>query len=151
MTSFSTIHFNVGSLSANHDGLTIWLSDFQHTFDVIGLSETKITSTTDLTNNIDIEGYDFVSKPTLSNAGGVGLYIKQGMQFHVRDDPSSSSTTKDFEALWIGINRKPYRNLLCGILYRHPNSRPEEFTRYLSSKIDKVSTACLWVISIWIF
>ena len=76
MTSFSTIHFNVRSLSANHDGLTMWLSDFQHTFDVIGLSETKITSTTDLTTNIDIEGYGFVSKPTLSNAGGVGLYIK---------------------------------------------------------------------------
>ena len=62
------------------------------------------------------------------------------MQFHVRDDLSSSSTTRDFEALWIEINRKPYRNLLCGILYRHPNSRPEEFTRYLFSKIDKVSS-----------
>ena len=139
MTSFSTIHFNIRSLSANHDGLTMWLSDFQHTFDVIGLSETKITSTTDLTSNIDIEGYDFVSKPTLSNAGGVGLYIKQGMQFHVRDDLSSGSTTRDFEALWIEINRKPYRNLLCGILYRHPNSRPEEFTRYLFSKIDSLN------------
>ena len=61
MTFFSTIHFNIRSLSANHDGLTMLLSDLQHSFDVIDLSETKIKSNCDLTSNIiAIEGYDFV-------------------------------------------------------------------------------------------
>ena len=41
-SSFSTIHVNIGSLSANHDGLMMLLSDLQHSFDVIVLSETKI-------------------------------------------------------------------------------------------------------------
>ena len=59
MPFFSTIHFNIRSLSANHDGLTMLLSDLQHSFDVIGLSETKIKSNSDLTSNIAIEGYDF--------------------------------------------------------------------------------------------
>ena len=36
------------------------LSDLQHSFDVIGLSETKIKSNCDLTSNIAIEGFDFV-------------------------------------------------------------------------------------------
>ena len=40
--SFSTIHFNIRSLSANHDGMTLLLSELPHAFDVIGLSETKI-------------------------------------------------------------------------------------------------------------
>ena len=40
-SSFSTIHVNIGGLSANHDGLML-LSDLQHSFDVIVLSETKI-------------------------------------------------------------------------------------------------------------
>ena len=48
--------------------------------------ETKIKSNRDLTSNIAIEGYDFVSKPALTNAGGVGFFIKWGIQFHIRDD-----------------------------------------------------------------
>ena len=80
---FSTIHFNIRSLSANHDGLTMLLSDLQHSFDVIGFSETKIKSNCDLTSNIAIEGYDCVSKPTLANAGGVGFFIKGGIQCHI--------------------------------------------------------------------
>ena len=99
MPFFSTIHFNIRSLSANHDGLTMLLSDLQHSFDVIGLSETKIKSNCDLTSNIAIEG----SKPTLTNVGGVGFFIKGGIQFHIRDD--LCSTTKEFESLWIEINR----------------------------------------------
>ena len=78
MPFFSTIHFNIRSLSANHDGLTMLLSDLQHSFDVIGLSKTKKKSNCDLTSNIAIGGYDFVSKPTLSNAGGVGFFNKGG-------------------------------------------------------------------------
>ena len=77
-------------------------SDLQHSFDVIGLSETKIKSNCDLTSNIAIEGYDFVSKPTLANAGEIG-FIKGGIQFHTRDE--LCSTTKEFESLWIEINR----------------------------------------------
>ena len=56
MPFFSTIHFNMRSLSANHDGLTMLLSDLQYSFDVIGLSEKKIKSDCDLTSNIAIEG-----------------------------------------------------------------------------------------------
>ena len=57
------------------------LSDLQHSFDVIGLSETKINSNCDLTSNIAIEGHDFVSKPSPTNTGGVGFFIKGGFDF----------------------------------------------------------------------
>ena len=70
---------------------------------LLAFSETKIKSNCDLTSNIAIEGYDFVSKPTLTNAGGVGFFIKGGIQFHIRYD--LCSTTKEFESLWIEINR----------------------------------------------
>lgn len=59
MLLFSTIHFNVRRLSANHDGLTMLLLELQHSFDVIGLSETNIKSNCDLTSDIAVEGYDF--------------------------------------------------------------------------------------------
>lgn len=45
----------------------------------------------DSASNINIEGYEFVSMPTLTNAGGIGsVYITQGMQFHIRDDLCST-------------------------------------------------------------
>ena len=135
--SFSTIHFNIRSLSANHDGMTMLLSELQHAFDVIGLSETKIKDSCDPTSNITINGYDFVSKPTLTNAGGVGFYVKQGIPFVVRED--LCLITKEFDSLWIEINRYPYKNLVCAILYRHPSGKPEDFTKYLYSTLDKIS------------
>ena len=45
MPFFSTIHFNIRSLSANHDGLTMLLSDLQHSLDVITLEILKISET----------------------------------------------------------------------------------------------------------
>ena len=135
--SFSTIHFNIRSLSANHDGMTTLLSELQHAFDVIGLSETKIKDSCDPTRNITINGYNFISKPTLTNAGGVGFYVKEGIPFNIRED--LSLITKEFETLWIEINRYPYKKLICAILYRHPSGKPEDFTKYLYSTLDKIS------------
>ena len=45
MPFFSTIHFNIRSLSANHDGLTMLLSDLQHSLDVITFEILKISET----------------------------------------------------------------------------------------------------------
>ena len=50
----------------------------------------------DLTSNTAIEGENFVSKQTLTNAVGVGLNIKEIIQFHIREDLFSS--TKAFES-----------------------------------------------------
>ena len=99
--SFSTIHFNIRSLSANHESMTLLLSEPQHAFDVIDLSETKIKGSCDPTNNIAINGYDFISKPTLTNAGGVGLYVKEGIPFNIREH--FCLITKEFESLWLRL------------------------------------------------
>ena len=117
--------------------MTLLLSELQHAFDVIGLSETKIKDSCDRTSNITINGYDFISKPTLTNAGGVGFYVKEGIPFNIRED--LCSITKEFESLWIEINRYPYKSLVCGILYRHPSGNPGDFTKYLYSILDKIS------------
>ena len=90
-----------------------------------------------VTSNIAIEEYDFVSKPTLINAGGVGFFIKEGIEFHIRDD--LCSTTKEFESLWIEINRDPYENILCTVIYRHPSGKTEDFNKYLFSTLEKLS------------
>lgn len=56
----------------------------------------KKKSKCDLTSHTAIEGENFVSKQTLTNAVGVGLNIKEIIQFHIREDLFSS--TKAFES-----------------------------------------------------
>ena len=133
---FSIIHLNIRSLAANFDHLTTLLSSLNHNFHIIGLSETKILKNKDPIINETIPGYSFFSQPTLHNAGGVGFYIREEIEFHFRDD--LNAMTDDFECLWIEIRSKS-RNTVCAIVYRHPNSNFENFKVYFTSAIDKIS------------
>jgi len=40
----------------------------------MGLSKIKFNVDKDIITNVNIPGYDFISPPRLSNAGGVGFY-----------------------------------------------------------------------------
>ena len=112
------------------------LHDLNYTFSIIGLSETWISATHNQSMNIDLPGYSFVSQPTTQRAGGVGLYINNDLLFNVRHDLSSSSA--ESEILWVEIESQLNKNVLCGIVYRHPNSNLESFLNKIYSIIEKV-------------
>ena len=112
------------------------LSELQFPFSVIGLSETKFKVDKDILTNVNIPGYDFISKPSLSNAGGVGFYVKNSVTFTVLSE--MSVTKEDFEALWIEINCEGQSNLICGVVYRHPNGNLDNFMDYIKKIIEKI-------------
>ena len=58
--AFSAMHCNIRSLSAHHDNLIHMLSELDHSFPLIGLSETKNSHGKDLLVNVNSTGYDFV-------------------------------------------------------------------------------------------
>ena len=60
------------------------LSDMNHSFSIIGLSETKIKLRVDPYINTDLLGYCFLSQPSMFNAGGVGFY-KNNLSYTIRD------------------------------------------------------------------
>ena len=70
-------------------------------FPLIRLSETKLVENKDIISNVNITGYDLISKPTLSNAGGVVFYVKNNHRYNIR--PDFTLSTPDVEALWIEI------------------------------------------------
>ena len=86
--------------------------------------------------NIEIPGYEFISQPTLSNAGGVGFYVHKGFTYTFCKDISIS--VEDFEALWIEINFKNQPNLICGVVYRHQNGDVDKFMEYLNNTLEKI-------------
>ena len=133
---FSILHCNVRSLSANFDMLVNLLSELCFCFSVIGLSEIKTKIGQNLNTNVDISGYHFISSPSYSNAGGVGLYINNHLIYKIRSD--LTSTTDDYETLWIEIINNNERNILCGVVYRHPGIISENFMNHMNAVIEKI-------------
>ena len=117
------------------------LSELYFPFPLIGLTEIKQKIGESPISNTDLYGYQFLSQPSLSNAGGVALYINNNLKFSIR--PEFTTTTDGFEALWIEVhNNYCHSNLLCGIInfYRHPNGDLiERFIEYLSSVADRIN------------
>ena len=84
--SFPALHCNIRSLQCNLENFVHLLSELQLPFSVIGLSEMKFKVDKDIIPNVNIPGYNFISKPSLSNAGGVGLSINNNLTFTVLSD-----------------------------------------------------------------
>lgn len=95
--TFSALHHNIRSLGANFELLHQLLADMNHSFSIIGLSETKINQNRDQILNTNIKGYQFLSQPTLSEAGGVGLFIKNNLSFAQRTELCCSE--QEFESV----------------------------------------------------
>ena len=113
------------------------LSELDHSFSIIGLSETKIKSSSESLDNYSIPGYSFLSQPSISNAGGVGFFVSKKITSSLRTD--LSCTKADFECLWIEVECDLHHNIVCGVIYRHPNTNYESFFEYLSNTIGKVN------------
>ena len=43
-----------------------------------------------------------------------------------------------FEAVWIEVRNDKHKNIVCGCLYRHPNSEIGQFLHYLSKVLAKI-------------
>ena len=90
------------------------LSELSFPFSLIGLTETKLKFDHAPLLNTDLQGYQFVSQPRHSNAGGVGFYINDNLAVTIRSDLTISKN--EFEALWIEVQNARNSNLICGVL-----------------------------------
>ena len=79
--SFSILHLNIASLQGHINDLKDLLSLLFHRFSVIGITETRIKEGNEPLINIDINGYTFKGVGTKSLCGGVGLYIRNDLDF----------------------------------------------------------------------
>ena len=135
-TSFSALNCNIRSLPANYDNFMHMLSELNFPFSLLGFSETKFKVNQERLVNVNIPGYNLISEPSLSNAGGVAFYVKNNLKFSVRSD--ITTVDQNFEALWIEIDTIGQPNLVCGILYRHPNGNLDKFLEYMNLTIEKI-------------
>ena len=83
--SLSLFHINACSLNKNFDDLQHLLSCTKTKFDIIAISETRITKQVSLLNNLNLNNYSFEFTPTETSAGGTLLYIANHLSYKCRN------------------------------------------------------------------
>ena len=84
--SLTLFHINTCSLNKNFDDFDHLLKYTNKVFDIIVVSETKITKQTFLTTNINLKNYAIEFTPTESSAGGMLLYIASHLFYKPHPD-----------------------------------------------------------------
>ena len=132
-STFSVLSSNVASINRNLENVLILLDELDFHFNVIGITETKITNSDEDNFHPSIPGYVFEYVPTPLASGGVGLFVDQSLHYMVLEKTSNEA----FQAIWIEISFVNHKNIVCGIIYRQHNS-PDYFQSYFEEVIEKM-------------
>ena len=131
----SVFHTNIRNLSRHHDTLHTQLSMINIPFDVIGIFETIEQIDNEFISNVELRGYSMYSQPSKSLCGGCAIYVNSQLDHQVRND--LSVLEEEYETIWVEINNKKDKNLLCCCLYRHPSS---DITKATITRCDLSAT-----------
>ena len=94
------------------------ISDLNRLPNAIAISETKLKE--ESTTNVNLPGYRFFRNDSSTFAGGLGIYLKETLQYRVRNDLLLEANK--CEDLWIEIESKQAnKSLIIAVVYRHPN------------------------------
>ena len=108
---------NISSLSFHIEELTTLISEHNLTFDIFGVSETKLNQAP-LYSTI-IPGYNFEFTATECSNGGTAIYIKKGLNYKLRKDLEIYKS-KQAVSIFIAVNLKNEK-VVIGCIYRHPS------------------------------
>ena len=139
-SSLSLFHLNTCSLSKNFEDFEYLLDSTNFKFDVIAISETRITKNKAQINHIDLTNYSYEHCPTESSAGGTLLYIRNHLSYKTRNDLNIYKSA-ELESTFLEIINHKKLNILVGCIYRHPVMNLNEFNDYyLNELLHKLSS-----------
>ena len=137
--NFNIFHANVNGLESKFDTLHTFLGGTASAVDVVAITETSEHDKHSFISNIDMDGYDPFSTPTLSLKGGTALFVNKDYKAFERRDIKIQNNL--FESVWIEIKNKNSKNIVCGCIYRHPNKLNQdytEFNKYMDETLSKL-------------
>ena len=80
------LHINICSLNKNFDDMEYLLTTTNMNFDIIAISETRITKNINKIFNINLNNYAPVFTPSKSSAGGILIYVAN----HLAEKPRTN-------------------------------------------------------------
>ena len=129
------LHQNVRGLLTNFHNVQKFLNDNQAT-DIFAVTETHINNNTQ-ENLFSIHNYQFISSGRKSGkGGGVGIYVKDGLNYQRRTDLEMDSC----ECIWLEIFIKNTKSLLVACYYRPPNSS-KQLSKNFNTEFNESITA----------
>ena len=135
--SMSFLHINSWSLNKSFEELQKLLQSTNIQFDVIAITETRITNNIYVTQNIELSNYSFEHTPTESSAGGTLLYIANHLSYKTRSDLNIYKKF-ELESTFVEIISPKKSNVIVGIIYRHPKMDVTEFNNILNNLLKKI-------------
>ena len=137
--SLSLFHINACSLNKNFDDLQHLLSFTKKNFDIIAISETRITKQVSLLNNLNLNNYSFEFTPNETFAGGTLLYIANNLSNKCHNDLNIDKKN-ELGSTFIEIANPKKSNILVGVIYRHPSMDLADFNcNYLNKLLENIS------------
>ena len=114
------------------------LNNFSFQPTIIGISETKLKS--HVSYSPQLPGYEFVNVNSVTNAGGVGVFINSNFTYKILSDVGLE--LDGCEDLWIVVdaNIGNYKKLAIGVVYRHPGNEISKFQNKFENCIEKLNT-----------
>ena len=139
-SSLSLFHLNTCSLSKKYEDLKYLFDFINFNFDVITISEKRITKNKARINNIDLTSYSFEHCATESSAGGTLLYVRNHLSYKTRNDLNILKCA-ELESVFFEIITCKKSNILVACIYRHPLMDLNEFNDYyLNELLHKLSS-----------
>ena len=133
----AVLHLNISLLSSHINELKLLLSSFNLNFDIICITESRITKSNLPTSNIHIPGYNIEQTPTESSAGGTLIYISQKLSYKNRLDLQIYHP-KHLESTFIEILLPDKYNFIIGTVYKHPPMKPYSYNTSFSQLLQKI-------------
>ena len=117
-------NINISSLHAHLDELKKLLLAIKIMPALIFICETRICNNP--LRNVYVDGYLFMRRPSPTQAGGVGIYVRNDIR--VKRNNYFDLNLEGCEDLWIDVELNCSKNhYLFGVIYRHPNSKVNNF------------------------
>ena len=133
----SFFHINACSLKENFDDLAYLLKCTKKNFDIIAVSETRISKKISLISNFNLNNYSFEKPPTESTAGGSMLYISNYLSYKPRSDIKIYLKIQ-LESTFIEIINSKKSNIVVDCAYKPLNMDVLNFDFLVNQLFDKI-------------
>ena len=130
--SFNVLYLNIRSLNANFDKLNEMITCMKIKPDIIGVSETWLTTNRPFIHNL--QGYNFIYEHFPSNSGGVGFFLNYH-KFVIKKEYRLN--VENCEDSWIEIDLPGNKSLVVGVIYRHPKRCFLDFQEKIINTVQK--------------
>ena len=133
---YSLLLININSLHAHLEELKELLLAIKIMPALIFICKTRIRHKP--LPNVNIDGYLFMHKPSPTQARSVGIYVRNDIR--VKRNNYFDLNLEGCEDLWIDVELNCAKShYLYGVIYRHPNSKVNNFLQELNTKLSLIT------------